>query len=723
MAGSLEIGSDGQTSAVASHRPLSTQPHQDQLAPPERSPRKVKDLASRFEPRVSNVQRIASRFEDSNCSNNGTSNSNSCTPPHDPLRSKIPHSLSVGDSLSSRAGAETDTAMTVTQGARVKDARVAAAMVELQKGISLSSNAGYKHGSAATSPSTKRSSGTSPSKYANNSAKASSDNRPEWSTSGLRRVDSEQTKPSTRSPVVKATRGRTPSPVARTPKPILKHAGAKKEEEAPSAVAGGVPGAIEDKILEGVQSQKDLVALVGELEKAMPAGVDVKVPAVSSNGSKKAGNSDGDWLDGLSEEEKATLNNIMGEVSDASSRAEKLPRNEIRSSSPEQKRKKERVMTPDVARRKAEVARLDGEIDRRRAELHKLTVAVASATVDKATTDLAVKRIKQELADWSAGNIAAAGSIDVADVLSDGEKEKESTDGDFLKESGSVNESNVTKMKVERDRLKVENEVLRRREASLTADVEYVEALLGKEREEGVSLRARLAEAKSELAKNEKAAKEAVSDASAARREAASAERRATSAEADATMLREQLAKAHAAEAGLLEQLQSAAKDGQALRAALMLAREGGSGEGGNGGGAGGWEGEAEIKQQLRDAMRRIEELETQTVNQAERVMRSEREVEEAQEKRKTAEGRVMGMEAAKEAAEGEVEQLRREVEELRVKASGYYDIDDVIAGSEVSTAVGSTATGAGGGGGGSAGQMRMNVPNRIWNLLEQVGG
>ena len=125
------------------------------------------------------------------------------------------------------------------------------------------------------------------------------------------------------------------------------------------------------------------------------------------------------------------------------------------------------------------------------------------------------------------------------------------------------------------------------------------------------------------------------------------------------------------------------------------------------------------VKQQLRDAMKRIEELEAQTLSQAEWVMRSERDVEEAQEKRKSAEGRVMGMEAAKEAAEGEVEQLRREVEELRVRASGYYDVDDIIAGSEVSTAVGSTATT----GGGSAGLMRMNVPNRIWNLLEQVGG
>ncbi|CAI7907447.1 unnamed protein product [Closterium sp. NIES-54] len=368
------------------------------------------------------------------------------------------------------------------------------------------------------------------------------------------------------------------------------------------------------------------------------------------------------------------------------------------------------VVDAELSRKKTEVARYETELARRRAELNRLRVELASVSVEKVQAEIALNRLKQEVEDWSyvpsegtgqVGNEAdeagEAGENGVSDVKKDG-------DGGSSEETSSPG-----RLKAQLGKVRLENERLKRREKSLTADVEYIETMLAQEKGESAALRRELAEVKQQRKDLDKELSAAQKELSSLRRSAAVAERRAAAEEADAALLRQQLQKAQAAEMGLLEQLQLATKEAMGLRKTLVWSRE--TREDAE-------EWERGLQGTLAEQVQRNGELEVKGGEMMTRLLVLEKELAEEQQRRSAAEFQARDAVAAKELLEEEAMLLRHTrgvMKEALLQGGG--DGGERGASSRAEEAV----AGDGSMKVASSDGLKMEVPARVWDILDQV--
>ncbi|GJP47708.1 hypothetical protein CLOM_g6880 [Closterium sp. NIES-68] len=379
------------------------------------------------------------------------------------------------------------------------------------------------------------------------------------------------------------------------------------------------------------------------------------------------------------------------------------------------------VVDAELLRKKSEVARYETELARRRAELNRLRVDLASVSVEKVQAEIALTRLKQEIEDWSytpqdgtgeggrvedeAGEVVESGGSDV----------KKDGDGGTSEESSSP-----SRLKAQLGKARLENERLKRREKSLTADVEYIETMLAQEKGESAALRRELAEVKQQRKDLDRELSAARTELSSLRRSAAVAERRAAAEEADAALLRQQLQKAQAAEMGLLEQLQLATKEAMGLRKTLVWSKE--TREDAE-------EWEREMQGSLAEQVQRNGELEVRGGEMMTRLLALEKELGEEQQRRSAAEFQARDAVAARELLEEEVVVLRLTNEEMRdawmqgegtLKSKGEgrgeggdgrrgsNKAEDEVAGNGSAKVV-------------SCDGLKLEVPDRVWDILDQV--
>ncbi|CAI5464835.1 unnamed protein product [Closterium sp. Yama58-4] len=373
------------------------------------------------------------------------------------------------------------------------------------------------------------------------------------------------------------------------------------------------------------------------------------------------------------------------------------------------------VVDAELSRKKTEVARYETELARRRAELNRLRVELASVSVEKVQADIALNRLKQEVEDWSyvpadgtgqgrneADEAGEAGESGAPDVKKDG-------DG-----GSSEGNSSPGRLKAQLGKVRLENERLKRREKSLTADVEYIETMLAQEKGESAALRRELAEVKQHRKDLDKELSAAQKELSSLRRSAAVAERRAAAEEADAALLRQQLQKAQAAEMGLLEQLQLATKEAMGLRKTLVWSKE--TREDAE-------EWERGLQGTLAEQVQRNGELEVKGGEMMTRLLVLEKELAEEQQRRSAAEFQARDAVAAKELLEEEVMLLRHTRGAMKDAWAVGEGKEGGVDGGEGRRASSRAEEGAGDRNAkvASSDGLKMEVPARVWDILDQV--
>ncbi|CAI5980980.1 unnamed protein product [Closterium sp. NIES-65] len=368
------------------------------------------------------------------------------------------------------------------------------------------------------------------------------------------------------------------------------------------------------------------------------------------------------------------------------------------------------VVDAELSRKKTEVARYETELARRRAELNRLRVELASVSVEKVQAEIALTRLKQEVEDWS--YVPAEGTGQGGNEADEAGETGENGASDLKKDGDggrSEESSSSAQLKAQLGKVRLENERLKRREKSLTADVEYIETMLAQEKGESAALRRELAEVKQQRKDLDKELSAAQKELSSLRRSAAVAERRAAAEEADAALLRQQLQKAQAAEMGLLEQLQLATKEAMGLRKTLVWSKE--TREDAE-------EWERGLQGTLAEQVQRNGELEVKGGEMMTRLLVLEKELAEEQQRRSAAEFQARDAVAAKELLEEEVMLLRHTRGVIKdAMLQGGADGEERRASSRAEDMVPS---------GGSAkvvssDGLKMEVPARVWDILDQV--
>ncbi|CAI5939459.1 unnamed protein product [Closterium sp. NIES-65] len=368
------------------------------------------------------------------------------------------------------------------------------------------------------------------------------------------------------------------------------------------------------------------------------------------------------------------------------------------------------VVDAELSRKKTEVARYETELARRRAELNRLRVELASVSVEKVQAEIALTRLKQEVEDWS--YVPAEGTGQGGNEADEAGETGENGASDLKKDGDggrSEESSSSAQLKAQLGKVRLENERLKRREKSLTADVEYIETMLAQEKGESAALRRELAEVKQQRKDLDKELSAAQKELSSLRRSAAVAERRAAAEEADAALLRQQLQKAQAAEMGLLEQLQLATKEAMGLRKTLVWSKE--TREDAE-------EWERGLQGTLAEQVQRNGELEVKGGEMMTRLLVLEKELAEEQQRRSAAEFQARDAVAAKELLEEEVMLLRHTRGVIKdAMLQGGADGEERRASSRAEDMVpsGGSAKVA------SSDGLKMEVPARVWDILDQV--
>lgn len=203
------------------------------------------------------------------------------------------------------------------------------------------------------------------------------------------------------------------------------------------------------------------------------------------------------------------------------------------------------VTDADVAGRRAELAKVETELEKRRGELSKVRIDIATTASEKVQLDCSLKRLQQEFKDW-------------ADALEESAHRAQATEEEERAQQSQAQgqgEPSFAVVKARLVRRGEEVEILRKREVSMQEDIEYLEAKYGGEKKETLDLKRKLSEAKGARKDAERELQRLRPEVMFVRKTAAALQRRLASEQEETRILRQQLQKAQAAELELLERV------------------------------------------------------------------------------------------------------------------------------------------------------------------------